>query len=1255
MMPKSFHKWAVLGLLVVGVVILCFLFLGRESEPVLHFETVGQRLAGGVSSPELQNRLLKVDGAIDVGLDKSKGLNLFDIIDDESGLNHKCLRVESDKINMSSVSFLISEANFDTSQVSNDKFYRQVKSSRAEWSYSDVCNPYNVTDGNETITFNNCTLTKQKIIVPFLEWEEIGKDFELKEKNASSIGYALSPSGVIKWCFELPITRTKAGFGNKGTIYATINDNLTFVDKQNSSWWNLTWHKRQDIGIVEVDGVVLSNYSHYFSNWDTEGLINSSNMKSDCSDVIITDKFNREVDFNITGCNTTNSTVYFRLDVGASSTTNYTVYYNNPDYVSNPYMKTLSSVRNMMADAKATNLYYLNEGAGSVIEDMIGNVNGSLSNVSSWNGTACMLEGEWCTQFDGNSQIGFLDNFDTIANYTIEIWMGVRFDRIGATDSDFRWGKANQIVGMEWNSGINSSGAPYIGHKDSTNSWKNALPNARSPVNWYAGQWYHIAMVVDDTANTIGLYQDGLLIGNFSGAFSGFNDDVSQFYLARYSTEGTRAGNLMIAGFRYSPRVRTSLELNHSALLYAPSISLGSVEAATLPPGIMNPVVNNSVVYNTTWINVSAVYTDGNADQGIVYFNLSVGGSYVADYTTPLVDNGSLVSWVVDPNNWSIGDVVQVYVVGRDNNSNLGSSNYTQFTVQNHIPTIPYQVIPLNGSKTANLTVSFNCTNSTDADGGVMTYVFANQSATMGNSTGTFDYTFDSNTTIYWHCWADDTFGGKSPMTGNRTFLIDTAVIYNVSSSISSPIEGLKGDWEFTVNYSNLTVTSLTANGTYNGTAITFNSTHNPNNSTYLFSGHFTAPIVSGNTLFNLTLYIYNNGGVVYAANYSQLVLDIPNLSVSSAPCNDTTLAFYIRNEANFSLLNGSIEYNFKVGLSNSSLINVFGQITSPKLFVCANFTYSPYWVLGSGEIFYTSTDYVDRRYYLFTDTTLTNVTQNFTLYSLPDSEQTSFQLEVEDTSLSPYTDKFTTLLRWYPNLNEYRVVEMGKTDEKGETIMHVKTEDVDYRIGVYEKNGTLIKLAKPIRMICSVAPCIYTLTIAPTDQDFTSFLNVDYSFVYNYSTSIWTFTFTDTTQETQSMNLTVYKDTSTSSYSICSSLASGWTGAITCNTSGYTGTLRGVITRSASPSIPLASKIISSYDTLQFKSGFILWLNFFIALPVIGLLTLISPTAAIIGGVLAFIPAWIFKAISWAVIGSVALMGGIVLHFVRRARGGRY
>ena len=493
------------------------------------------------------------------------------------------------------------------------------------------------------------------------------------------------------------------------------------------------------------------------------------------------------------------------------------------------------------------------------------------------------------------------------------------------------------------------------------------------------------------------------------------------------------------------------------------------------------------------------------------------------------------------------------------------------------------------------------------------------------------------NITVY----ANDTAGNL-----NSTLISYFVNFVNYSVSYSTTVvENNIGSYLI-----NITADDISgANATLKYNSINYNLTKLYNTSnTIVFNRTLTAPTVSNDTVFYFN-FTYSLGTLTNTTiTYNNTVLNVGNVSVN---CTTPSLYFGLFDEQDTSAKVGSFEYNIKYGTeANRYLSTTYGALdNSYYLPICVNTSVSANFTLGYGEITYYAPNYVIRRYYLFNGTIINNETQNISLYTLLDSEQTSFKLEVEDTSLNPYKGKYTSLLRWYPDLNDYRIVDMGYTDQAGDTVIHVQSEDIDYRVGAYETNGTLIQLDSPTRFVCLINPCTYTMRIDPTEADYTSLLGITYSLDFNETTGIWSFVYSDSSQKTTLMNLTIYRETDTSTYAVCSDTSTNYAGALTCNTSTYTtGKLKAVVRREASPAVTLLTRIVTLGST-AFKSGWGLFLSLLVAIPLAFTFALISPIFALAGVVIALIPALYFGSINSIIFTSVVVLAIIVAHFLKR------
>ena len=488
--------------------------------------------------------------------------------------------------------------------------------------------------------------------------------------------------------------------------------------------------------------------------------------------------------------------------------------------------------------------------------------------------------------------------------------------------------------------------------------------------------------------------------------------------------------------------------------------------------------------------------------------------------------------------------------------------------------------------------------------------------------------------------WANDSVGNvNSSFRGWGYTIFTNSVTYN-STSLLTTVE------PFAIN--------ITTDGTQ--TPIVYLIYNGTSNLATLSGGQYVNSISMVNTGIIPFYWSINYGGtIINTTSYNQTVTSFNPMNVTGGTCPaglTQVMYFNFADAINLtSLTSVNLKYNFQYGVTNSTGASSYGSLTGiANASLCLNTTQSSTYNLGYGELEYDLTGYSSRRYYVFQNTRLTNTTINTTLYSLLSASSTSFLVEIRDPTLNPYQGKYTTLLKWYPDLNEYKVVEMGKTDDKGQTVKKVEVEDVDYRIGVYELNGSLIYLANPIRMVCLASPCSYTLTIRDTSTNtFDEVTNIETDLTYNNGT--FSLVYNDPSQNTDLMQLIVYKQSGSEDVQVCQSNSTAFTGILTCNVSGYSGILKAVAVRTASPLSYLTSLIVDTATNL-FQGTFGLFLQFMIVVT-LAFLGIISPIVSIIMALIALLfGVMLFKTITYPMFIGVAVLGGIVIHMMKRSGG---
>lgn len=480
---------------------------------------------------------------------------------------------------------------------------------------------------------------------------------------------------------------------------------------------------------------------------------------------------------------------------------------------------------------------------------------------------------------------------------------------------------------------------------------------------------------------------------------------------------------------------------------------------------------------------------------------------------------------------------------------------------------------------------------------------------------------------------------------------------YKINSYSYSPIIAETSSDYFTVNASIIegTWSSIYADLIYNG--IIYSTTKTGSGNNFLFTKYLDIPpVTSGNSqnnsfYWNISLISSNGTSYVSSPVLYQTVYKIPSIFIGLTCPADyyPSLYFDFKTEQNNTPINASVSYNLLYGI-NSTTVPIYGNISNiPSFSICINKTQSTYGI-GYGQIQYLANGYNPRNFYLFNNSRISNVSINNSLYLLDTANAQYFTFTAKDNALNVYANNYLSLLRWYPNLNQYNVVEMGLTDTTGSAIMSTQLNSVDYRVGVYNKNGGLIYLLNTTKFACSVLPCTYPITINSANNDYTTIFGVQQNLSYNKNTRVFTFVWSDPSQTTSKMNLSVYQMTGLSEDLICQTSSTGFTGVLACNVSAYNGTFDAQVWRSASPPQPIAMIITSASnavsgiaDSIKLFFGFILTVLFI----AIGLA--IGIYGVLFGIVVSAVANFFLGTISWIVASSIIAIVFIIYLVLKR------
>ena len=161
----------------------------------------------------------------------------------------------------------------------------------------------------------------------------------------------------------------------------------------------------------------------------------------------------------------------------------------------------------------------------------------------------------------------------------------------------------------------------------------------------------------------------------------------------------------------------------------------------------------------------------------------------------------------------------------------------------------------------------------------------------------------------------------------------------------------------------------------------------------------------------------------------------------------------------------------------------------------------------------YSATGYA-QRYYNFEGVEFTNTTIEIGLYLLNTTASTSFIVAVLDSNYQPLAGAEVYMQKYKVDDGTWVTVEIATTDDSGETVNHIYTEDSIYRFKIYD-DGTLVHTTTGSVIACPSTPCTVTITLTETLENpqeiFLDLDDLETSLTYSSGTEVITYTYSDT------------------------------------------------------------------------------------------------------------------------------------------------
>jgi len=467
-------------------------------------------------------------------------------------------------------------------------------------------------------------------------------------------------------------------------------------------------------------------------------------------------------------------------------------------------------------------------------------------------------------------------------------------------------------------------------------------------------------------------------------------------------------------------------------------------------------------------------------------------------------------------------------------NDSLGRTNSTNVTfIVDAVPPVLVLHSPLNDSNQVfvneypyNVTLNYTATDLSLDSCWYWSDINTTNTTFTCNTDQTITFMTDEPHYIYYY--ANDSWGNY---TEQITFFNVYAHNYSQTSDKNETLEGI--DATFTLIVGSTGNPSTSATLLFNNTEYS-PDTINQNSTNYFFSKTLTIPTGTGNSTGRLVnwywQYSINNIITDYntsTQNMTIFAVDLDNCSTYSTLLLNMTL--YDENEnavMDISNQTSRIETDISLKLDETTWSYNTTLVNNTNLQICVPdyiFNYSDFLLYMT--TYYTATDYAAEFYHIDGQTiSKDTIPKIIYLRDLPLKDSTSFIFLFKDQYDIEKSDVIVETLRNYIGSSEYNIVERGKTDDNGQTALHLIEEDAIYRFKIYE-NEELIFSSIDYKAICEEVPCSIKLRQDFETTEIDEYLN-NYQGVFSASAnpSTRTLEIEYETQNPITLNLTLYQ-----------------------------------------------------------------------------------------------------------------------------------
>lgn len=435
-------------------------------------------------------------------------------------------------------------------------------------------------------------------------------------------------------------------------------------------------------------------------------------------------------------------------------------------------------------------------------------------------------------------------------------------------------------------------------------------------------------------------------------------------------------------------------------------------------------------------------------------------------------------------------------------------------------------------------------------------YNSVNTTVNCSDTSSIFNYSFPYNNLTF---YANDSFGGV----GNLTTFWNVSVFEHNQVYSSSVVMGSLQNFYANVTLKDgISITSTTL--VHNNTPITGENFIISENNNTMRKLNYVIPSLtaSDNVSFHWVVNL-SDGNTTNLTFFNQ---EVNILTLDNCTSNTNTIL-------NFTLLDEETQNKLTVNTTMELAVNVLSfdrafnvvnlsqsyNDTNPAL-VCLNIP-----INGTNQF---SLDTIVRyigqdranEYYNIVNLTVDNDTtiQNINLYDLLTADSTEFQLTFKGTDFVVVEDALVYVKRQYIADNDFKIVELPKTDSNGQTILHLVRNDIVYTIQV-TKGGAILGTFENIVPFCddvSIGNCKIELNAFDTNIqtfDYDTALGITFTNPsYNNDTRVVSFNYLSADSSTKTVNLDVTRNDIFGNTSVCNDSITSTGGTLTCTIPSY-------------------------------------------------------------------------------------------------------